>query len=92
MKWYVGVIKNRYGIGPHPLFIIKDDSIVSIVFPYGGKVTEKRFGHVFVYAYGPYKTFEEAIKVARWQGYAISVQTTWQIKQLIKTNKGGVKC
>ena len=71
MKWYVGVQK------PYSM------PRIGIVFPYSGKVTEKKFGELIGYVFGGYNIKQEAIEVAKYQGFIPVVKTYKQVKSAI---------
>ena len=71
MKWYVGVQK------PY------SNPRVGIVFPYSGKVTEKKFGTLIGYVFGGYSSKKEAWNVAMYQGFIPISKTYKQVKSTI---------
>ena len=71
MKWYVGVQK------PH------SKPRVGIVFPYSGKVIERKFGALMGYVFGGYSSKEEALNVANYQGFIPVLKTYDQVKSAI---------
>lgn len=71
MKWYVGTQK------PY------SNPRVGVVFPYSGKVTEKKFGGLFGYVFGGYSSEKEAIDVSVYQGFMTYVKTYKQVKDMI---------
>jgi len=78
IKWYVGVVESLVkGTNPG----------TAIVFPYSGKVIESKFGDVFVFAFGGYKTVEEAVRVACYQGYRPSIQLLSTVRYFQKLRK-----
>ena len=72
MKWWVGTIRPYSS--PHRN---------SIVFPYSGKVTEKKFKILFGYVFGGYNSKKEAVDVSNYQGFVTNVKTYKQVKDMI---------
>ena len=87
MKWYIGVIKNKYGIGSHERFIIREGRIETIVFPYSGELTEEKFGEAFLYVYGPFKTKQSALREAYWQGFRVTLETSVEVEGFARLRK-----
>jgi len=78
IKWYAGVIKYKIETSRLPS---------AIVFGYSGKVIENKFGELFNFVFGPYKTENEAIQVAKYQGYQVSLQPLSRVYSTIKLRK-----
>lgn len=78
MKWWVGVIIKPGRIGD-----------IGIVFPYSGKITEKKFGALFRYMFSGkycksgYSSKQEAVDAANYQGLIANVKTYQQVKDMI---------
>lgn len=77
VKWYAGVFKP-------PVAGETRKVPVAIVFPYSGGVTERKFGKIFKYAFGPFNTEDEAVKGARHQGFDTSRQLLSTVKSMLK--------
>lgn len=75
MKWWVGVLK------PYK------NPRIGIVFPYSGKVTEKKFKTLFGYVFGGYDSKKEAVDVSDYQGFATQVKTYKQVLENINYRK-----
>lgn len=77
MKWYVGAQK------PY------SNPRVGVVFPYSGKVTEKKFGRLFGYVFGGYSSRKEAIDVSNYQGFCTVASTYKILKKLMDNERSG---
>ena len=75
MKWWVGVIK------PYK------SHRTAVVFPYSGKVTEKKFKVLFGYMFGGYDSMKKAVEVSNYQGFITTIKTYKQVKDMIAKGK-----